>query len=244
MKSCILTYHSLDASGSVISLSPSRFQEQMASLARTGINVVPLSRIRECAGAVALTFDDGFQNFYEHAFPVLRKYGFPATVFVVTGFCGGKNNWPSQPAAPPVPVLPLMSWSELREIAAAGIELGSHTVTHPRLGAASGEELEKELQVSQSTLEDRVGKGVSTFAYPYGETSPFVRSVTRRFYPIACGTKLAYLSPDSDAAELPRLDTFYLQKQIWFERLSSQFGAAYIAARSALRELRGNWSGA
>jgi peptidoglycan/xylan/chitin deacetylase (PgdA/CDA1 family) len=215
----------------------------MASLAQSGIPVAPLENICERAGAVALTFDDGFQNFYEHAFPVLRKYGFPATVFVVTGFCGAKNHWPSQPAIPPVPLLPLMRWSELREIAQAGISLGSHTSTHPRLAQLSEPEVEEELRISQSSLEDQIGQPVTTFAYPYGETAPHVKTSVRRRYRIACGTKLAYLSMDSDGSELPRLDTYYLRKQIWFRGLGSQYGAAYIAIRRALRDLRSHSTG-
>jgi peptidoglycan/xylan/chitin deacetylase (PgdA/CDA1 family) len=242
MKSCVLTYHSLDASGSVISLSASLFQEQMAWLSRAGVNVVPLDRIQEDAGAVALTFDDAFQNFRENAVPVLRKYGFPATVFVVTGFCGRNNGWPSQPAVPRVPLLPLMSWSTIQELAGAGITFGSHTVTHPRMALLSAAEVAEELANSQRELEDRTGKAVTTFAYPYGETTPQVTQAVRERYRIACGTKLAYVSAASDPAELPRLDTFYLQKQVWFQGLGNQYGAAYIAARSALRELRSGWS--
>src|SRR5215472_13250041 len=110
--SWILTYHSLDTSGSVISLDPKLFRDQMEWLRGTGIEVVPLERVKERPGAVAITFDDGFRNFYEDAFPVLQDHRFPATVFIVTDFCGRQNNWPSQPASPPVPRLPLMNWSE------------------------------------------------------------------------------------------------------------------------------------
>lgn len=242
MKSWILTYHSLDNSGSVISLDPSVFREHMSWLAQTGTQVVPLDRIRESPGAIALTFDDGFRNFCEHALPVLQQFRLPATVFVVTGFCGRKNDWPSQPVSPRVPSLPLMSWSELKELNAAGISLGSHTKNHPRLPALSEMEAEEELQASRTEIEDRTGKPVSSFAYPYGESTPQLRSAVMRSFQVACGTKLAYVTPESDIAELPRLDTFYLRKKFWFEGLGSQYGAAYIAARSALRELRSGWT--
>ena len=242
MKSWILTYHSLDDSGSVISLHPAVFRQHISWLVQTRTQVVPLDQILESPGAVALTFDDGFRNFYEHALPVLQRYRLPATVFVVSGFCGGKNDWPSQPAVPRVPTLPLMSWSELQELAAAGISLGSHTINHPRLGALSAADTEEELRASQKTIEDRTGKPVISFAYPYGEATPQIREAVRKRFRVACGTKLAYVSPESDAAELPRLDTFYVQKKLWFEGLGSQYGTAYIAARSALRELRSGWN--
>lgn len=223
-------------------MDPRIFQDHMASLAQSGIPVAPLESICERAGAISLTFDDGFLNFYEEAFPVLRKYGFPATVFVVTGFCGAKNNWPSQPATPRVPLLPLMGWSELCEIAQAGISLGSHTSTHPRLVQLSEAEVEDELRGSQRSLEDRTGQPVRAFAYPYGETAPHVKAAVQGRYSMACGTKLAYLRADSDTAELPRLDTYYLQKQMWFQSLGNQYGAAYIAVRRSIRDLRSKWS--
>ena len=242
VRSWILTYHSLDTSGSVISTDPRVFREQMDSLAETGTRVVPLEQIQHTPGAVALTFDDGFQNFYEHAYPVLRDRRFPATVFVVTGFCGSTNNWPSQPANPPVPRLPLMGWSELREVAAANITLGSHTCTHPYLPELSAAQLDEELRVSRLSLEDQLGQPVTSFAYPYGAATPGVQAAVGRHYQLACGTKLAYLSEDSDATELPRLDTYYLQKRMWFKSLSRQYGAAYIAMRRSLREARSGWS--
>jgi peptidoglycan/xylan/chitin deacetylase (PgdA/CDA1 family) len=241
-RSCILTYHSLDTSGSVISTDPRMFRQQMDWLAETGTTVVPLEQIQHSPGAVALTFDDGFQNFYEHAFPVLREHGFPATVFVVTGFCGSTNSWPSQPASPPVPRLPLMGWSQLREIASSKVNLGSHTCTHPHLPQVSASEVEEELRSSRASLEDRVGQPVASFAYPYGASNPHLRASVSRHYRLACGTKLAYLSQESDATELPRLDTYYLQKRMWFQSLSRQYGVAYIAMRRSLRDVRVSWS--
>jgi peptidoglycan/xylan/chitin deacetylase (PgdA/CDA1 family) len=242
-RSAILTYHSLDDSGSAISVSPRTFRDHMRLLADSGTPVVPLERIRENPGAIALTFDDGFRNFLEHAFPVLREKGFPCTVFVVSGFCGDYNRWPSQPSAPRVPTLPLMNWKELREIAGQGIVLGSHTVTHPKMAGLSAAEVEEELRCSQGAIEDAAGKPVTTFAYPYGESTPAVWEAVRRRFKIACGVKLAYVSGESDDVDLPRLDAYYLQKRVWFQGLDAGYGAAYIAARRSLRELRAAWSG-
>ncbi len=132
-RSCILTYHSLDTSGSILSISPDLFQTQMAWLARSGMPVVSLAEVQATPHAVALTFDDGFRNFFEHALPVLERYRFPATVFVVSGFCGGRNDWPTQPRNAGIPILELMDWSEVQQAAQAGISIGCHTVNHPRL---------------------------------------------------------------------------------------------------------------
>ena len=118
-RSSILTYHSVDTANSVISIAPKKFREQMTCLVEMGIPVVPLAEIRSAAGSVALTFDDGFRNFFEHALPALQEYNFPATVFAVSGYCAKQNAWPSQ--TPEVPALDLMSWSELEQISKAGV---------------------------------------------------------------------------------------------------------------------------
>jgi peptidoglycan/xylan/chitin deacetylase (PgdA/CDA1 family) len=236
--SCILTYHSLDPSGSVISIAPHVFGEQMAFLAESGVPVVPLHAVRDTPGAVALTFDDGFRNFYEHAFPVLQRYSLPATVFVVSGYCGRCNDWPTQPRDTGVPLLELMSWSAVEELSRAGIEIGSHTETHPHLSRLSAAEVERELSASRAALEDRIGKSVHTFAYPYGESTPLVRSAVRRYFQWACGTELGYLSPAADAWDLPRIDVYYLQRRFWFEELHSRRGTVYLFLRGLLRRMR------
>lgn len=237
-RSAILTYHSLDDSGSAISVAPRTFRDHMNWLADSGIPVVPLERVRETPGAVALTFDDGFRNFLDCAAPALQDKNFPCTVFAVSSFCGESNRWPSQPARPWVPVLPLMSWGQLREAAQAGVTIGSHTATHPPMASLSATEVEHELRSSQSAIEDCIGKPVTAFAYPYGESTPAVREAVRRRFKVGCGVKLDFVSRGSDQVDLPRLDAYYLQSRIWFQGLGAAYGGAYIAARRWLRELR------
>jgi peptidoglycan/xylan/chitin deacetylase (PgdA/CDA1 family) len=110
----ILTYHSIDDSGSVISTSPRIFAEQMRILSELDADVVGIDKIvhRTDEGPtrkpmIAITFDDGFRNVYEHGLPVLRQYGFPATIFLVTDYCGRLNSWPSQ--TPGIAAQPLLS---------------------------------------------------------------------------------------------------------------------------------------
>jgi peptidoglycan/xylan/chitin deacetylase (PgdA/CDA1 family) len=237
-RSCILTYHSIDPSGSVISIAPHLFRQQMAFLAEAGTPVVPLHAIRDTPGAVALTFDDGFRNFYEHAFPVLQRYGFPATVFVVSAYCGGRNDWPTQPRHNGVPLLGLMPWNQVAEVARGGIEVGSHTVTHPRMDRLSAAEIDAELDSSRAAIEDRIGRPVRSFAYPYGQSTAAVRAAVQSHFQWACGTELAYLSPASDLLNLPRIDVYYLQRRLGFQGLYSIHGSIYLAVRGLLRGLR------
>jgi peptidoglycan/xylan/chitin deacetylase (PgdA/CDA1 family) len=234
----ILTYHSLDTSGSVISLAPDSFRKQMEWLAESGAPVVPLERIRETSGGVALTFDDGFRNFYRHAFPVLAAHRFPATVFIVSGYCGGRNDWPTQPRNTGVPVLELMRWSEVAEVARAGIGIGCHTATHPPLTALAKSEMESELADSRAAIEDRIGRQVESFAYPYGDAAPGVRAAVGRHFRLACSTRLGPVSAASDPLDLPRVDIYYFRTQFWFRALGMPHGAGYLAARAMLRGVR------
>ena len=234
-RSAILTYHSLDTSGSVISTDPAVFRAQMAWLATSGIPVVPLDTLPSTPGAIALTFDDGFRNFAAEALPVLERYRLPSTLFLVTRFCGRTNRWPGQP--PSIPELPLLDWPELSEMRARGVSLGAHTATHPRLAGMPLEAAEREVRESQAAIEDRFGARVEAFAYPYGASTSAVRDVVRRQFRTACGTALRFVV-DDDPADLPRIDAYYLRHPFWFERLMRPAGRAFIGARRLARDTR------
>jgi peptidoglycan/xylan/chitin deacetylase (PgdA/CDA1 family) len=212
------------------------FRSHIETLAENEIRVVPLERVRAIPGAVAITFDDAFGNFIDHALPVLRVHRFPATVFAVSGYCGGQNNWPSQPAG--TPRMQLMGWNDLRDVAAAGFEIGAHTVTHPRLTTISDERVREELQECRRTIEDRTGASVRCFAYPYGDCDLRVRRITAGEFPMACGTSLRFLDVRDDPLELPRIDTYYLRNPWAMRHLLGVRGRAYILARGWLRSAR------
>lgn len=235
-KSAILTYHAIDTSGSVISVSPAEFRRHMEILADNEVPVVPLDRVRRVKGAVALTFDDGFRNFIDSALPVLRARRFHATVFVVSGHAGGKNDWPSQPAG--IPSLDLMNWAELRGIAGQGIALGAHTVTHPRLTELAADRVRGELRDCRARIEDRAGAEVAALAYPYGDCDPLVRLLAKEEFPIACGTALRLLETADDPLELPRIDSYYLRNEWTLRHLLGLRGRAYIRARGWMRAAR------
>jgi peptidoglycan/xylan/chitin deacetylase (PgdA/CDA1 family) len=236
--SCILTYHSLDSTASVVSVPPDVFQAQMEWLARSGMPVVSLADIRETAGAVAITFDDGFRNFFECAFPVLQRHGFPATVFVISEFCGRRNDWASQPRNNGIPIFDLMRWSEVEQVARSGITIGCHTATHPRMSRLSEAEIDQELRMSRAAIEEHTGRAVDTLAYPYGDSTPAIRSAAGRYFRLACGTRLAFVSPDADLLDLPRIDVYYFRNQFWFRGLGRRYGTGYLAIRGLLRGLR------
>jgi peptidoglycan/xylan/chitin deacetylase (PgdA/CDA1 family) len=231
----IFTYHSLDNTGSVISVRPEAFRRQMEALAASSIQVVPLSRILFHPGAVAITFDDGFGSFADYAVPVLESLSLPATVFVISGYCGGRNNWPSQPAG--VPQMPLMSWSALRDLPKR-VSLGAHTVTHPDLRALKDGDMAAEVNQSRHEIEQNTGRAVETFAYPYGAADARAATAVRRAFRVGCGTRLRFADPATDPALLPRLDTYYLKSERWFQRPLGLSNTMYIGLRRCLREAR------
>lgn len=234
--SLILTYHSLDGSGSVISITPEQFRSQLAHLASSRTPVVALERLPETPDAVALTFDDGFRNFREHALPALAEFGLPATVFIVSRYCGGRNDWPSQPRG--LPCLDLMSWSELEELARAGIGLGAHTATHPFLTRLDEAGIDQQMRTSREEIEQRTGCAVTTFAYPYGDWNEAVRRGASKHFRMACTTDMGFVPAGCDPLALPRVDMYYLRNAFWFERLQTALGAGYVRVRAELRRLR------
>ncbi|HEV2046855.1 MAG TPA: polysaccharide deacetylase family protein [Chthoniobacterales bacterium] len=240
----ILTYHSLDESGSVTSVRPRFFREHMRSLARRGFAGISLSELLDGwddiaplpARPVVLTFDDGFANLLEHAIPLLSELGFRATIFVVSGRCGQTNDWPNQ--APDIPRLPLLSWSELAQMVEAGFEVGAHGVTHRPLTKLPQSEAAREIVESKAAIEDRLGQAVQTFAYPFGLFSRSICNVAREQFRAACTTKLERAKPTHDRHCLPRLDVYHLRRPILFRAFETLVGDIYLALRGAGREMR------
>lgn len=231
-RSAILNWHSLDHTGSPVSVSPERFASQLRSLER--LKVEPLTSIRPGEASAALTFDDGFFSVWEHAAPLLAERRWPATIFVVADYVGRDNDWPTQPRG--IPRLPLLDWPRLRELVRHGFSLGAHTCTHPRLDRLTVRESLNEIVRSKSVIEDRAGVAVSSFAWPYGVAPISLRHAVAERFRCAAGTELRFLAPDDDPANLPRLDAYYLPRDT--ARCFRGVGPSYIAARRVLRGIR------
>lgn len=209
----ILTYHSIDDSGSPISVSPETFRAHVRFLASGRVRVVPLDALLalpDDADAVALTFDDGFANFASHALPLLREHGLPATVFVVTNHVGGTNDWGGV-RQPGIPTLPLLDWQALGNVRESGVAIGAHTRRHPDLTAVPPDDLADEVVGSAEALTQALGEAPRAFAYPYGRFDQRVSTVVRQRFAQACTTELRPLSVRDDPVLLPRLDAWYFQ---------------------------------
>ncbi|MBV9229057.1 MAG: polysaccharide deacetylase family protein, partial [Chloroflexi bacterium] len=125
---------------------------------------------------IVLTFDDAYADFYTNALPALQTYGFVATLYVPTVFVGGTSRWLEYLGEGS---RPLLSWSQLAEISACGIECGAHSHTHPALDMLSFSKAQDEIVRCKCLLEDHLGQQTSSFAYPYGYYNTRVRQMVR-----------------------------------------------------------------
>lgn len=187
----ILTYHLVGAgTGSAVDLPTSAFREHLAELSERRL-VVPLSKaVQELLLAVedaeqpvphwvAVTFDDGFANFYEQAWPLLEEYRIPATIYTPVGFLEGEYPGPLRGAE----ALAAMTWEQAREVAAGGlVSVGSHSWSHidfPRVGE---EDLRREILDSRRKIEDEIGRPVEGFCYPRARFSRHAESLVEASY--------------------------------------------------------------
>jgi len=237
----ILTYHSVDETGSVISISERSFRRHVAWLAQGHVRVVPLediTRVSSDEDAVAITFDDGLASFGRIAAPRLLDCGLPATVFVVTDAVGSTNVWHGRQDAG-IPVQPLLDWEQLGALHEAGVTLGAHTCTHPRLTGVEGDALEREIVASKQRLARELGVDAMTFAYPYGAVSRAARDVVARTFHFGCTTRLAALASGEDPAMLPRLDSYYLRSPDALEAWGSRRFRMRLGVLAGARSVRG-----
>jgi peptidoglycan/xylan/chitin deacetylase (PgdA/CDA1 family) len=178
----ILLYHRVSDDRDDLAVTPARFAEQMEALAREGYRTVGVARaLAGQASAsrgerlVALSFDDGFRDVAENALPVLERLGFAATVFVSTAVVDGTASFDWYERQPP-----LLSWADIGALD-RGPELGfeAHTLSHPNLLALQESDARAEIVRSRETLERRLGRPVTGFAYPAGLYGPRERLMVR-----------------------------------------------------------------
>lgn len=198
----VLMYHSIDGrhKETKLSVSPESFERQMAFLRTHRYNVVGLDTVARYLQkkepippkTVAITFDDGFYNNYQYAYPILKKYGIPATVFMITDNIG-KPGW--------------LGMAELKEMADSGlITVGSHTVSHPWLPSLGTKALTRELVQSKETLERALGKEVDDLCYPMGAHDDRVERLSAQSgYHCAVATNPGKRAPSDDIFAIKRI---------------------------------------
>lgn len=237
----ILTFHAIDNRRSVISFPPELFARGMGGLHEGGYRSLGLpeaaDRVRRRQAfperAFAVTFDDGYESVYREAFPVLKKYRIAATVFLTVG-----ESAPSGGRLPSLGERPMLSWSQILEMARSGIEFGAHTLTHPDLTRLPADKMEAEIARSKTVIEERLGGEAACFAYPFGRYDERSRALAARHFHCACSDRLGLATDRSDLFALERVDAYYLRSERLFALMLCGIFPWYIKARSVPRAVR------
>jgi len=168
----ILAYHQVSIEDDIYSVTATQFEEQMNYLQEKGYTAISLEQLNnfyEGAGAlpakpIIITFDDGYEDNYLAALPIMEKYNMRSTIFIVTGLVGTPD---------------YLSWQQIDDLEKRHTEIGSHTMTHVGLGEVSAENQRREIIGSKATLEQHIGKPIHFFAYPYGQITPISEELLR-----------------------------------------------------------------
>ncbi len=187
-----------------------RFATHMAYLAHGGYTVLRLDQALAClAGqhptpprSVVITFDDGYENFYEYAWPVLQKYKFPAMVYLISGLIGQPAKWfAADGRATPA----LMDATRIRQLRKEGVDFGSHGATHVKLAEQSTERIAEEMHNSRIALSELLDEDIRHFCYPYGSHDlRCIEAAAQAGYTSAVTCERAQATPDNDPLALPR----------------------------------------
>jgi peptidoglycan/xylan/chitin deacetylase (PgdA/CDA1 family) len=221
----ILMYHyirevdqTVDPMGYRLSVSPTQFAAQLAWLAQEGYVTLRMDEAAACLQgkrgcpprAIVLTFDDGYMDAYTDALPLLQKHGFVATFYVVAAFIGEHG---------------YMGWDELEQLRDAGMEIGSHTLTHPNLTILSRDQASYEILHSAEIIGGNLQVPMHSFCYPIGKFTPLVKSLVQEAgYTNAVTTMQSGYQGDGYA--LPRLRISGEMGQLGFESMITSYTPA------------------
>ncbi len=214
MKALVICYHCIkdEAWPHLRPTKIADFEKQMQYLSKA-YNPISLERMAQHiqngtslpSKAIAVTFDDGYQDNYENAYPILKKYNIPATFFLTTGFIGtgeipvwDKEYYTAEKAL-------MLSWEQVREMSYSDISFGSHTLTHPFLTRIPRKQAQREIRLSKDIIEQQIGKTVTTFAYPSGNFDSEIKGIVKEAgYSAAVSTIAGHNSAHDDVHALKR----------------------------------------
>ncbi|MFH1359937.1 MAG: polysaccharide deacetylase family protein [Candidatus Omnitrophota bacterium] len=197
----IIMYHSINYVDTPVPniTSPERFAWHMEFLKTHGYRVISLQELIDAIEtknplsrkSVVITFDDGYRDNYTHAFKVLKKYNFPATIFVAVDQIGDDDK---------------LTWEQILEMEKNGIDIGSHTLDQTYLPSVSLAEQERQIKLSKEILEKKLGHLVCCFAYPSGGFTETIKKIVQKSgYRGACATNRGYDHLNKDVYELNRV---------------------------------------
>lgn len=203
----VLMYHSVASNNLFFTVNPHNFAWQMFYLKKKKFNVVDLKLLIELLEkkgeippkTVAITFDDGYEDNYWNAFPVLKKCNFPATTFLTVDLIGDTNKVNQSKK------LKMLNWKQIKEMQESGlINFEPHTRSHPKLTKIKPQEAMKEIAGSKNILESKLRKRCLYFAYPKGKYNENIKNMVKKCYRAAFGVGPGFVLSSTDRFELPR----------------------------------------
>lgn len=226
----ILMYHKVNPDPKTgdmgLRVSPAAFEWEMHYLKDNGYHSVSLGAVVDHFQKgknlpdkpVVITFDDGYQDNYRYAYPILKKYGFTATIFVVTNTIGGINEFDYK--AHIQPKNKMLTWNEIKEMNSNGITISAHTLDHVHLTRISKTEAKRQIFESKKILEEKLGGKVQYFSYPYGEYNQAVAEMVKESgYLASTTTQLGLVQSDMNPYWLKRIGFTSFDHQRFIEEL-------------------------
>ncbi|MBI1318838.1 MAG: polysaccharide deacetylase family protein [Candidatus Hydrogenedens sp.] len=226
----VLTYHSIGLRRHDMNVTLDNFERQMAWLAEHA-EIIDLDYAISGRPGVAITFDDGFEDNLRNAAPVLQRHGFPATLFFVSGRCGGYLDDEPDPEHGRI-----MDWDQLRAWREQGLHVGGHTRSHPKLAQLDTAAQRGEIAGCKADIENALGEAVPHFAYPYGSawdyTEQSVALAQEAGYAAAFSNRYGPCVPG---------DGPYQFRRIWIDATDTlpAFAAKVTGKLDSLRHLEG-----
>jgi peptidoglycan/xylan/chitin deacetylase (PgdA/CDA1 family) len=205
-KVMVLNYHKVDNMNISLSVLPKDFDAQMAYLKENGYTTIAPGELYDSLAngtelpekPVLITFDDGYEDNYQNAYPILKKYGFKATIFVITGFLDKQKNY--------------LTWQQAQEMEQDGISIESHTVNHKSMTELTDDQLRDELVNSKKEIEKRLDKKVDFVAYPTGTYNLHIANLVKEAgYKAAFTIKYGNVDKASNVYALERVPVFHTE---------------------------------
>lgn len=207
----ILLYHRVGYQSDNYTVSPARFEDDMRTLSREGYTCLSLEQVKQHLDSglsaplpdksVLITLDDGYLDNYTNVFPILQQYNMKASFYIITGMIGEDDR---------------LTASQIREMQAAGMDFGSHTVTHRFLGELTPPEMKTELINSKHVLEQLLGKAVDFIAYPGGSYNNDTLKIVKEVgYKAGFSTHYGY-EMFNNPFEIKRIPVFHYDRSITY----------------------------
>ena len=206
MKIPVLIYHSINNDKSNLSLSIDNFEKQINFLKKSGFETTSFDKINDNKKKqILITFDDGYKDTFQHALPILKKYNFKATCFLVSSLIGKKNTWDSH--RDDFISKDLMNIDDINEWIKNDMHIGSHSHNHDDLTKLSKLDLENDIDYSKKILEDKFGHQIDDFCYPFGKVNKSVYDVVKKNFKRAVTiNRSRYETDKHNLLLIPRID--------------------------------------